>query len=286
MKYRLYVDDSGNREYDKDLNYTTSGRERHFVYGAILLTEANESRLIARFRDLKKATFGRPDIEIKSNWLRIPAERKKRYLDPFGLSDTQLSDFSNACYELIREHELELIAVAVDKLHMQETYAPPRQPWQAPTAAYEFLMQRVVQAVPKDSTVEVVVDDIGGKNDKDKEYRDMLADHHEKLRKSGSSLQSKLSFACLSGPVRFRASEHTDLIQLADLVAYCIFRQFREYPDAWEADTPKLTTYPYLGRIFRKFRCGPGNRVQGFGIVKVPMLRRIHWVWTDKDKKK
>jgi hypothetical protein len=177
-----------------------------------------------------------------------------------------------------------LIGVAVDKLHMQEVYAPPRSPWQAPTAAYEFLMQRVVQAVPAGSTVTVTVDDIGGKNDKDKEYRALLAAHHEHLKARGSKLQPQLSFKCVDGPVKFRASQHSEPIQLADLVAYCVFRQFRDDPEAWEmAITGELVIYPYLKRLLKKFRLGPNNRLQGFGIVKVPMKKRVRWVLTPEE---
>ena len=36
-RYHLYVDDSGNREYDDNRNYKTSGKSLYFVYGAILI---------------------------------------------------------------------------------------------------------------------------------------------------------------------------------------------------------------------------------------------------------
>ena len=43
-EYLLFVDDSGNREYDEARNYTTSGRTRYFVYGAFLAPADDVSR--------------------------------------------------------------------------------------------------------------------------------------------------------------------------------------------------------------------------------------------------
>jgi hypothetical protein len=282
MPYDLFVDDSGNREYDDNRDYETSGKHRHFAYGSILLPQASTTRLIARFRQQKIDTFKTPDVEIKSNWLRHPKERLTRYLDPFGITNEELNAFGESCYTLIGESDLVLIGVAVDKLHMQERYP---KPWYAPTAAYEFLMQRVVQAVPDGEKVIVTVDDIGGKTPKDREYRQLLASHHERLRKVGSSLQKDVPFSCIDGPVRFRLSEQSDGVQLADLVAYCVFRQFKDYPDAWESTaSTTLTTYPYLRKLARKFRAGADGRIQGYGIVKVPMLNRVPWKLKTQEK--
>jgi len=89
--YQLFVDDSGTREYDDNQNYTTSGKSLYFVYGAIFVLQDAAALLIPKLRAHKRLTFGTPDVEIKSNWLRIPKERRTRYLEPFGKTDDQLT---------------------------------------------------------------------------------------------------------------------------------------------------------------------------------------------------
>jgi uncharacterized protein DUF3800 len=281
-RYQLFVDDSGNREYDDNRNYT-SGNSLYFVYGAILIEQNAGAQLVPRLRELKRLTFGTADIEVKSNWLRIPKERRARYLTPHRLTDEQLTAFTDDYYRLLVQAPVELIGAVVNKLHMQEDYAPPRRPWYAPTVAYEFLLQRAVQAVPKGSTLAVTIDDISGKTPGRKsEYKKLLAEHHASLRAHGSRLQPAISFACLDSPVRFVLSQHSEMIQAADLVSYCVHRQFRDHGEDWERAANPLPLYPYFSRIAGKFRTDGAGRIQGFGIVKCPLRRRIPWRIPDR----
>lgn len=133
-RYHLLGDDSGNREYDDNRDYENSGKSRYFVYGAILMEERESQLFIARIRELKVLTFHTPDVEIKSNWLRMPTERQVRYLQRFGLTEDALTKFVDDYYQLIVQAKLQLVGAVIDKLHMQETY---QSPWYAPTAAYE-----------------------------------------------------------------------------------------------------------------------------------------------------
>lgn len=137
------MDDSGQREYDTDRNYTVSGKSLHFVYGAILIEQDAHAQLVPRLHELKMLSFGTVRVEVRSNWLRIPKERKKHYLDPFSITDQQLTTFTDNYYQLLKQAKLQLIGAVVNKQHMQEDYPDP---WYAPTVAYEVLMQRAVQA--------------------------------------------------------------------------------------------------------------------------------------------
>jgi hypothetical protein len=251
-RYQLFVDDSGTREYDNDRNYTTSGKSLYFAYGAIFIEQNLGAQLVPQFRELKRLTFGRADVEVKSNWLRMPDERRMRYLDPFGITDDQLNRFVDDYYRLIVQAPLVLIGSIVNKLHMQEDYGPPRTPYYAPTVAYEFLLQRAVQAVPNGSTLAVTVDDISGTTPKRRKYKTLLAQDHARLRATGFRLQPGISFACLDSPVRFVLSQHSDMIQAADLVSYCVHRQFRDHGEEWETPLPgetRLPMYPTLSEL-------------------------------------
>lgn len=281
----LYVDDSGTREYDDDQNYETSGKSLYFVYGGIFVDQDAAALLVPKLREHKRLTFGVADVEIKSNWLRIPKERRVRYLERFGKTDEQLRTFVDGYYQLMVQAPIELIGSVVNKQHMQEDYAPPRAPWYAPTAAYEFLMQRAVQAVPAGSTLGVTIDDISGKTPRRNLYKKLVAEHHAKLRANGSRFVPKVSFKCLDSPIRFVASQHFELIQAADLVSYCIQRQFRDHGEEWEqpkAAGASLTMYSYFRRITGKFRTDGSGRIQGFGIAKCPLRRRVRWALKKK----
>lgn len=276
--YLLFVDDSGTREYDPQRVYGTTGRSRYFVYGALLGEADRLARLAEHIAELKRHLFETDAVEVKSNWLRIPHERIRRYVTPFGVSEKTVDDLSDGCHQLIRDAQVELLASVVDKMHMQEDYATP---WYPPTVAYEILLQRAVQAVPAGSSLAVTVDDISGKTPKHNSYKDLLQRHHSTLRARGSSLQRSISFAPLSGPVRFQLSHHSHLLQAADLVAYNVHRQFREHGQDWESkplEGGTLPMYPYFKRICSKFRTdGTTGRVQGFGIAKFPLRKRVNW---------
>ena len=189
VRYQLFVDDSGNREYATDRQYGIVGKSLHFVYGSILLEQPEAIRLTTGLRDLKQVTFGRADVEVKSNWIRQPRERRIRYLEPFDLTEEKLDKFTDDYYRLLLQARLDLIGSVVNKLHIQQEYEPPRVPWYAPTMAYDALLQRAVRAVPDGSTLAVTIDNISGKTPHQNEYKDLLLKHHASLKARGSKLR-------------------------------------------------------------------------------------------------
>lgn len=283
MAWHLYIDDSGNREYDPNRNYVSSGRSQHFVYGAVLAKDRDVSDLAAHWRQLKVAAFRDPNVEVKANWLRIQHEREKRYLSRFSLTEDDLRRYSDACYDAIAASKVLLLAAVVDKKDMQTTYV---KPWYPHTVAYEILMQRVVQTVPASEPIFVTIDDISGKTPKRNDYRKLIAEHHRQLRRDGSRLlkgittAAPLAFGRLDDTVKFVNSAHSDLVQVADIVSYCVHRQFRDYGAEWET-MPLLPTtlpvYPYLGKLVDRFLCDGERRIQGYGIAKFPLKQRVTW---------
>jgi hypothetical protein len=279
--FRLYVDDSGTKEYAANpAAYTRTGNTRYFVFGALLVGEDSAAALAAEIANLKRSTFGTADVEVKSNWLRIPKERARHYAAPFGVSDPQLDGFVEAFYDVVAAAPVQLVAVVVDKVHMQEDYAPPKTPWYAPAVAYEVLLQRVVQEVRVPATVGVVIDDMTGATPRGNQYKRNLIGHHKRLRTVGSSLQRGIAFSSLVPGPRFLNSAQSHLIQVADTVSYNVLRQFTDHGDAWEDALIKiLPTYSWFHRLGRKFRTDGEGRIQGFGIVKFPMRARIRWAY-------
>lgn len=273
----LYLDDSGTKEYEASREYSRNGNTRYFVFGGFLAKDDEASRLAQRIIDLKKRTFGRADVEVKSNWLRMPKERERKYLKPFRLGDGDLTAFVDAYYDLICKADVRLLAAVIDKVHMQEDF---RVPWYSPAPAYEILLQRAEMAAERGTTYSVTIDDMTGATPKHNQYKENLKRQHARLKSSGSSLRRGFTFPGLRGDIRFLNSAHSHLVQMADVVSYNVYRQFVEHGDKWEAEgLQNLPAYSYLGRIAPKFRTGPGGRVTGYGIIKFPTRNKVLWAW-------
>lgn len=273
----LFVDDSGTKEYSPTGSYG-AGNTRHFVFGGPFLSVEQARSLAARIRDLKLATFNTRQVEIKSNWLRLENEREARYLRRFGLSERKLSEFVEEFYRAIVDSELTLIAGVVDKVHMREDYGD--RAWYPPAAAYEMLLQRAhaeIAGLPPGSSFSVIVDDMSGATPKGNQYRENLRRHHRQLKATGSTLWKGISFGRLRG-IRFVDSKQSELLQVADVVAYNVYRQFRDYGEEWETrGLPILPAYDWFSRIVAKFRKGPMGRIQGYGVGKMPLRTRVRW---------
>jgi len=227
MQHILYIDDSGTKEFASGgKEYTRQGRgvSRYFVFGGILLSESGSGHLVTAIKDLKQKFFGTYQVEIKSNWLRIPSERGKKYLTKFGISEDDLSAFVDELYQCILASDLLALAVAIDKPYYQAKYGSSA--WYPPAIAYELLLQRAVQEILTPDDLSVVVDDMSGATPKGNQYKLNLRRHHASLRKNGSRLQKKVRFTSLNTDIKFVNSAHSHQVQVADLVAYNVYRQF------------------------------------------------------------
>lgn len=282
--HKLYVDDSGTKEYSPTGAYSTKGGglTPYFVFGGLLLTPSEAGALWTKFRGLKSGCFGTEDVEVKANWLRIPRERERRYIKKFGVSDERLKTFVDDTFDLIASGNCRLLAVLVDKAAVQAAYG--LQPWYAPAIAYECLMQRAqLEMLACGGRVHVTVDDMDGATPRGKQYRDNLERHHNLLKTKGSRLQRGHVLDRLLG-ISFADSRADERLQLADLVSYAVYRQWIEYPQAWDADTQQLPLYDYLGRLGGKFCCGPEGVIAGYGLVKFPTKARRRWTITSEKK--
>ena len=273
----LYIDDSGTKEYaDHPSKYGRRGKSRYFVFGGLLITTTAASQLVGTISRLKYEAFGDESVEIKSNWLRIPQEREKHYIAPYSLTDNDVTKFVESYYEAVVATDLMFIAAVVDKQHMQNTYPSP---WYPPAVAYDALLQRVESELHGRGTVSVTIDDMTGATQFGNQYKDNLLGQHKRLKAFGSSLNRMIKYTCLESRLKFGNSAHHHLIQVADIAAYSGYRQFVDHGERWEEDDlDQLPTYDHLERIEHKFRQGPGGRIQGFGIVKVPIKNRVPWM--------
>lgn len=271
----FYMDDSGTKEYAYSADaYSTKGNTRYFCFGGVLINSQRGPLLGREIANCKKRHFGTEEVEIKSNWLRIPKERKKRYLDRYGLTEDRVGEFVSDLYNILSEAEILILAAVVDKEHMQEDYGEGA--WYPPAICYEVLMQRLVQEIPYPNIVSVVVDDMDGATPKGNQYKINLKKQHNSLRKNGSRLRKGLDFRPLQG-LKFMDSAKSHHVQAADIVAYNVYRQFVDHGEDWEnAANTELPTYEWLAKLAGKFRNKDG-RIQGYGIIKMPLRERIRW---------
>jgi hypothetical protein len=279
----LYLDDSGQKEYLADGASYDHGLSRYFVLGGFF-TRLREAGLLAeRLASVKRKTFGDRPVEVKSNWLRRPVERKARYLDPFNLTEEQFRSFVDEFYEVTLRADSALLACVVDKEHMTQDYGDAR--WYTPAAAYEAVVQRAQNELgPPGFRFSVVIDDMTGKTPNASTYSSNLTRHHEQLKKTGCNF-FPLRMTALTGRLKFVNSRDSNLIQVADLVAYNVFRQFRDYGEEWETSgLGELPTYDWFRRIAPKFRRGPNGRIQGYGVVKFPLRNRVPWTRSGRPK--
>lgn len=235
------------------------------------------SALTQRIQKVKSAYFKTSNIEIKSRWIRMPNLREEKYLLPYGLTNEDLAVFVGDIYNLMIESRITIFAGVVDKHRtLQKNHS--RGAWHPLTIAYEILMQRVVLTIPRTHTVQVYMDNMSGKTSSGNEHNTNLLRHHRVLQKYGSRLlpkqYSSLSFGCLQGDLKFIDSARSDLVQLADLIAYNVYRQFVEHGDS-SLGVDDLSTddkYEWFQKLWNKFDRSWRGSVQGYGVAVYPSV--------------
>jgi hypothetical protein len=217
--HRLYIDDSGEKEYGEKTS-------RYFVYAGVVLAANKEASIVGELTAAKQRTFGTPDVELKSNWLRIPREREKHYIKPYGVSDGELTAFVDWLWGWIKDSDLSLVAAVIDKTQMQARYA---NPWHPSATGYQFLLQRYQKHLERAGAWgQVTVDSMDGASPALNQWRDLLRNQHRRLKKDGCSI-TKLRFTHVADELRFGNSARFNQLQIADLTAYNVFGQFRDY---------------------------------------------------------
>lgn len=274
--HKLYLDDSGDKDFREDGRYDRRGGPTPlFVFAGLATSPLEANGIDQSMRTLKRQTFGTPDVEIKANWLKRPRERQKRYLDRFGVSDADLTSFTDELYEIIVDTDCELVGCVVNKKEVKDAYGEGA--YHPPAIAYECLLQRAQKEMTScGGSISVTVDHMTGATQAGNQHRLNLKRQHERLRKYGSNLVRGVTFDRIEGGLSFKDSKDDERIQLADLIAYSIYRQFLDYGPDWEDPSKSLEVYEYLARMLKKFWNRNGV-VAGFGIVKFPMNNRVPW---------
>lgn len=238
--YFFYVDESGTLDpaiIGERADGSTFAKDHIYVLAAVSLYERRWhgfDKVLNRKKweliDIIRRIKGLPsklelaDCEIKSTWIRIPKERSKR---PFlaNLTDLELKQLVDLYYHQLAHHFMRVFGVVVDKRHLHgymDSAKLHRKAW-------ELLLERIEAFLreehPKHQGV-LITDDISRERNRN------LAMKHAYIQSEGTA--SGIWLRHIAEMPLFVRSELSNGVQLADLLAYNIYRCFRyenaEYP--------------------------------------------------------
>ena len=280
MSNYLFIDDSGSKHWDTPYaaefvdhppartpqNYKF-WRDNYLVLGGIH-TDTETMRRLNKEVDKKKVeVFGTKYVELHASDLRYNLKRRKKYLEPFGITEEELRDFIiNFWYPLFEKYNLQSIAVIVDKRY----YSNPRHEKTPLDIVAEGLFDQTELHPHRDCSI--IFDQM------DKQVKTEKRDQGKilKLARTKINLEDgRFADKYHHTSVGFEKSINSNFLQLADAVAYNTWRQFVDYGDEWEKHLDEvhrqLPTYEYFAKIADSFyHRSEDGRVSGIGIVKLP----------------
>lgn len=228
---------------------------------------------------LKIEYFGTKDVEVKSVWLRNARHRKTQYLDPYNITAERLNEFGEKFTDLIATYsaDLKLFAAVFDKRYYgdRKRLTPDGDPLLKTT---QVILERIHSQGGKSV---IVFDQMENSLKREKgKHGAMLKIFQSNDGMEGTYVPSYTNITDIS----FDQSKDENFLQVADVCAYNVHRQFLEYGRQWvgqeaSPDGPrKLNTFPYFERLSNNFA---GHEitdvVRGVGIVCIPDPAKKNW---------
>lgn len=262
--YLFYADESGQREY----NEKTTG---HFVLAGMAIQDTDWRNWNDQINEIKQDAFGTTDVEFKSTWLRQPDKRRRFYSEPFGLTEEALATTVERLYEVIAEAPILLFSAVVNKRQMMQRYQDPEP---CTEKAYRMLIERLdgflqgCDHSPCGLIIHDLIQESVSKQSRD--HQEAIINLHKRVMTRGEAGLAVVE-NIIEG-VHFLPTTQSNFLQIADLVAYNVFRQFQDHWQEWEAGMPldQCPKYPHFERILPKFHMSRTGLIKGFGIKKFP----------------
>ena len=265
--YKLYLDDSGDKKYEASGEYGEDTASRFFVLGGILVPINLVTPILSKALNLKMKYFINETVEIKSTWIRIPTQQKSHYLDKYEISKKDFKEFVEAFTSFQLDPKVKLVGAVVDKKEMQDRFDDP---WPVIDLALEGLMQRVQNYMEKENNYCSFTMDIMGSQ---KETNSIRQKHKEIVESNGKIVS--FDMGNVAPRLNFTDSKGNSLIQLADLCAYNIHRQYRGQGTPFGSEHSNI--YPFLETTLSNFIVDAEGLIEGYGITKIPFDRRPAW---------
>lgn len=281
-KNYLFIDDSGSKDWDtpyartfvvnppqRNSDNIKFWRQNYFVLAGVYVKQTALANINPMVNSLKEKTFGTKNVEIKSEWLRNPYQRKKRYIDKFGITEDKLKDFiENKWYGVFEENtkDIRIFSFVIDK----RCYNAKRNDRTPLQELAQVLFDRV--EIRKNGECDIIFDQMEKEIKSEKHRQGEILKISSKEIDLGSFQEGYTH----TKPV-FEKSCNSNFLQFADTVAYNVWRQFVDFGDQWDDPNRKrMSLYTYLSRLTPNFYKS-GSRIAGFGIVKVPDIGKKKW---------
>lgn len=296
MPFKVFVDDSGEKDYSKTHPYdyklitnplpwgdenTSYWRKNYFVLCGVRIDALKIQSIDRKINDLKREYFGTEDVEVKSIWLRNPKNRKVKYIDKFSIPEERVKEFGEKFIELIYKHneEIKIIAVVFDKrcIRRRSVYNPLLKTTQ-------MLLERIhLQGQLQNKESVVVFDQMDPKMSvKTGNGKKMLQVYTSNLGMDNIYVEEYSNITDF-----FPAYSHKEnFLQVADVCAYAINKQFMLYGREWLGGTKNgqgqsvLTVDRIFSSLAKNFHCHPTTKqVVGYGLSLFPQEKetRINW---------
>lgn len=212
--------------------------------------------------------FGTKNVELHSSSLRNPHQLKKQYLDKYNITAEKLRHFINdVWYPIFSNYPIQTVAIIVDKRYFKNARHSNISPLEI---AAEALFDRT--EIHPCSDCNIVFDQMDSeiKSQTDLQGK-VLQISNTKIDLANGKYKNKYSHSSVS----FEKSSNSNFLQLADMVAYNTWRQFVDYGNEWNIHSPigkhrSLPMYKYFDIISSNFYHNKNNRINGFGIIKLP----------------
>lgn len=225
--YFFYLDESGSR--DPDVGTPEKPKDHLYVLLAVGMFEGQWPAFDREIGLLKleladhltrngKGKFDLADCEVKSNWIRNLKERAQRSPFLHALSAPDIERLVGCYFKQLDNRNAVVMAAVIDKRHLRDhvTHEILHK------KAYEFLLERIdhfmAEYHPKHNAL-IVMDDTS------RQLNRAVAMKHAWFQRAGNR---HVTFRRIVEYPFFSRSELSNGVQLADLLAYGVYRACRD----------------------------------------------------------
>lgn len=269
--YFFYFDESGSR--DPSCGTAENPRDHLYVLLAVGMFERQWRPFEREIAHLKLelahylardgvGPLNLAECEVKSNWIRNAKERAQK--SPFlaSLHEDDRERLVAAYFNQVEARKAVIIAAVIDKRHLHDhvTHEILHK------KAYEFILERIqhyMREYHSKHQALIVMDDTS------KQLNQAVALKHAYFQRSGNQ---NVRFDHIVEYPFFTRSELSNGVQLADLLAYNVYRAFKE----------EDLGYPYFSMLLPRFyRRKDGGVLDGLKVwpegSPLIALARDHW---------
>lgn len=292
----FYIDESGSRDLQDDAH-------PYFVLSAVGVADEDWSFADFLLNMTRLEGFNKHDIEIKSTWLRNPKAQQLNYLIPASLSKDELSQAVDNIYNTLDELKIVCFACVIDKVRLRQElfhvdYSPGLlrlaylsligmiinflasfTPPQLGVLVHDVIDNRATQAntvhkylldFQRDSTDLIWFKKLGLVSEE--EMSKLTSEVSRGLMKQLLDRPIIENAQLIVGGIHFMPSHQAVFLQIADLLAYNVLRQFQEHGKEWRSGKDIETTeqYEYFSKMSPKFRRSSEGSLKDFGLSHIP----------------